>query len=89
MTIADLLEKREKGIFKDDKVLKCDLIALDAKDGKILFDTSRNKSELINGYSNGEVLSLWADCKLHRGIYGDSFVPIMKCYVSHNSWERG
>ena len=43
MTINDLLGVNPHGIFKDDTVLKGDFIALDAKDGKVLFDTSRNK----------------------------------------------
>ncbi len=88
MTISDLLSTRNRGIFKDDKALKGDLVALDGKDGKILFDTRRNKTEHIEKYLKGEVLSLWADVVLIRGIgYGDYFKPIMKCYVHHNSWE--
>lgn len=89
MTISDLLSARSRGILKDDKVLAGDLIALDGKDGKILFDTRRNKTEHIEKYLKGEVLSLWADVVLIRGSgYGDYFKPLMKCYVQHNSWER-
>lgn len=89
MKVADLLETQINGIFADDKILKCPLIALDAKDGKILFDTSKNKREYINKYLTGEIISLWADCKHMRGLsYGDYFKPVMKCYISHNSWMK-
>lgn len=89
MTIADLMEKRADGIFMDNPVLKCDLIAMDAMDGKILFDTYRNKKETIAKYSSGKVISLWADCRHIRGVgFGDYFKAVMKCYVSHDSWKE-
>ncbi|MBR6271387.1 MAG: hypothetical protein IKR26_04465 [Lachnospiraceae bacterium] len=70
-------------------MLRGDLIVLDAKDGKILFDTSRNKREWINSFANGEILSLWADAKPIRGVYGKCFKPVIKCFVCHDSWKRG
>ena len=88
MTISDLLDKKSRGIFMDDNILKCDLIALDAKDGKILFDTTKNKREYIEQFKSGEVLSLWADIiSKRRGGYNNYFSPVIKCYVSHNSWK--
>ena len=88
MIISDLLDKKVCGIFIDDAVLKCELIALDAKGGNILFDTSRNKREFISKYSSGEISSLWADVRHCKGIFGDYFKPIMKCYVIHDSWLK-
>lgn len=89
MKVSDLLEKQTRGIFMDDVILKCPLIAMDAKDGKILFDTSKNKREYISQYLNGEILSLWADCKHIKGMaYGDYFKPVMKCFILHNSWMK-
>lgn len=89
MTIADLIEIKRNTPFVGEKALKCELIALDGKTGKILFDTSRNKREQIEKYFDGEVIALWADVKLQKGIaYGDYILPVMKCYVSHNSWEK-
>ena len=90
MTISDLLYKKVRGIFSDDEVLKCELIALDAKDGKILFDTLKNKREYIEQYKTGEVIALWADIRKGRGYsWNVYFKPIMKCYVSHDSWKEG
>lgn len=89
MTISDLLDKKVRGIFTDDKVLKCELIALDAKDGKVLFDTAKNKREYIEQYKAGEVTSLWADMRKRSGAWNNYFVPVMKCYVSHDSWKEG
>ena len=89
MIISDLLDKKVKGIFTDDKVLKCELVALDAKDGRILFDTAKNKREYIEQFKTGEILSLWADLR-QRGIdsWNEYYVPIIKCYVSHDSWKE-
>ena len=90
MTISDLLDKKARGIFTDDEVLRGELIALDSMDGKILFDTYRNKAEHIQKFLRGEVVALWADVRLCRGVsFGDYFKPVMKCYVRHGSWERG
>ena len=88
MTINDLLGVNPHGIFKDVTVLKGDFIALDAKDGKLLFDTSRNKKDYIAQFLTGEISSLWSDVRKVRGIYGDYFKPVMKCYVLHNSWKE-
>lgn len=88
MTISELINAR-RGLFTDDIILKGDLIALDAKDGKILFDTRRNKREHINSFANGEISSLWADVKPIRGVYGNYFKPVIKCFVCHDSWKRG
>ena len=89
MIISDLLDNQEHGIFTNDKVLKSDLIALDAKDGRILFDTSKNKREYIEKFKTGQVLSIWADLR-HRGLGGWNgyYEPVIKCYVSHDSWKE-
>lgn len=89
MTISDLLDKKALGIFRGDEILKCGLIALDAKDGKVLFDTEKNKREYIEQYKTGEVTALWADMRKRNSAWDNYFVPVMKCYVSHNSWKEG
>lgn len=87
MTVSDLLDKKVRGIFSDDALLKGELIALDSKDGRILFDTSKNKREYINKFSKGEITCLWADVKYIKGVaFGDYFKAVMKCYVVHDSW---
>lgn len=50
MTIADLIEIKRDTPYVGDKALKCELIALDGKDGKMLFDTARNKREQIEKF---------------------------------------
>ena len=88
MTVADLLDKKVRGIFSDDVLLKGELIALDSRDGKILFDTSKNKREYISKFHNGEIDCLWADVKHIKGVaFGDYFKAVMKCYVVHDSWK--
>ena len=87
MTVSDLLDKKVRGIFSDDTLLKGELIALDSKDGRILFDTSKNKRKYINKFSNDEIVCLWADVRHVKGVtFGDYFKAVMKCYVVHNSW---
>jgi hypothetical protein len=89
MIISDLLDKQVRGIFIDDKILKGTLIALDGKDGRILFDTSKNKSEYIEQFKTGQVLDIWADLR-RRGLGGWNvyYEPVIKCYVSHDSWKE-
>lgn len=89
MTISDLLDKQVREIFTDDNVLKGALIALDAKDGRILFDTDKNKREYIEQFKTGIVLSIWADLR-HRGLgaWNVYYAPVIKCYVSHDSWKE-
>lgn len=90
MTISDLLDKKVRGMFSYDKILKCDLIALDAKDGKVLFDTAKNKREYIEKFKTGEVVALWADIqKKGDTCWNPYFRPVIKCYVSHDSWKEG
>ena len=88
MTVADLLDKKVRGIFSDDVLLKGELIALDSRDGRILFDTSKNKREYISKFCSGEIDCLWADVKHIKGVaFGDYFKAVMKCYVVHDSWK--
>lgn len=87
MKVAELLCKKPRGIFTEDVLLRGDLIALDSKSGKILFDTRKNKREYIEQYLNGEIDAIWADVVQVKSFgYGDYFKPIMKCFVIHNSW---
>ncbi len=87
MKISDLLVEIEEQFGFKEKPLKCDLIALDGKTGKILFDTSRNKKEYVEKYHDSEISCLWADVRLVRGCgFMDYFRPVMKCYVKHDSW---
>ena len=86
MKVKDLIEKADT--LNDDVILKSALIALDAHNGRILFDTTKNKKIYIRKYLNGEILALWSDVRYCKGIgYGDYFKPVTKCYVKHNSWE--
>lgn len=89
MTISDLLDKKTRGIFTDNEILKCGLIALDAKNGKILFDTEKNKREYIEKFKTGEVTALWADIRKRGSVWNDYFETVLKCYVSHDSWKWG
>lgn len=90
MTIRELMygDDLRKVLFGGGNLLKCELIALDAKDGKILFDTMHNNDDIfIEKYLNGNVSSIWADVRRIDGAFGDCFKPVMKCYVTHDSWK--
>lgn len=90
MTVAELLSIKARGIFVDDGqvIFHGDLIALDGMTGRILFDTHRSKKETIKKYSSGEVIALWADIKSIENPFGDYIMPVMKCYVAHDSWKK-
>lgn len=89
MIISDLVDTKVRGALFDHELLKCGLVAHDAKDGKILFDTAKNKREYIEQYKTGEVVALWADTQRRANPYGSYYVPVIKCYVSHDSWKGG
>lgn len=89
MKLAELMDKNPRSIFANEIIFKGDMVALDGKNGKKLFDTRVNKREYVNKFMNAEVISLWADVRLIKGIgFGDYFRPVMKCYLSHDSWKE-
>lgn len=89
MIVGDLIKKRKDGLYLD-KILKCDLIAIDRKSGHILFDTSKNKLEFIEKYYNAEIDCLWADTKqCHNNIWGDYVIPVVKCYIKKEVQNAG
>ena len=85
ITVRELLTGHERlGHF-----VKGRLIALDAANGKILFDTRQHKSDYIAKFNNGIVLCIFADAKKRNGHgFGDFFEPVISCYVSNESWLR-
>ena len=44
MKVRDLLEAQKDNVWGTNTICKSRVIALDAKDGKILFDTYKNKA---------------------------------------------
>lgn len=64
------------------------LIAYNGMDGKILFDTSKNKKEYVDKYNKGEVLAIWADMKQCDNVFGGYYKPVIKCYVTNESWKE-
>lgn len=89
MLVADLIGKMNYYGFTD-KVAKSRVIALDAKDSKILFDTGKNKQEYIDKFMSGRIIHLLSDV-VHLG-NSETIVhidPVIKIYVSHDSWKRG
>lgn len=88
MKVSDLVDAKVRGAFYDHELLKCNLVAHDAKNGKLLFDTAKNKREYIEKFKTGEVVALWADTQRRGNEYGSYYVPVIKCYVSHDSWKE-
>ena len=87
MRVKDLIDKQ--GLF-NDPLIKSNLIAQDGKDGKVLFDTRRNKQEVIDRYREGEIIALWADFARSDAVggYGATAYPIIRIYVHHDSWKE-
>lgn len=91
MILSEIMDKQPGKYFEEDPILECELIAYDGKDGKILFDTSKNKKDYIEKYKSGKIISLWADAKIVKGygFCGVLYKPVIKCYISHDSWKKG
>lgn len=66
---------------------RCNIIAYNGRDGKILFDTSKNKKEYVDKYNKGEVLCIWADMKQFDNVFGGYYKPVIKCYITNESWK--
>ena len=88
MTLKDLIEVEEHA-WQNDAILKGEIIALDGRDGKVLFDSRRNKKEHIQKYLDGKIISLWADARRVDIPFGAHFIPVIKVYLSHGSWKDG
>lgn len=87
MKVADLLAEPKESW--NPKLCHGRVIALDAKDGRVLFDTERNKRNHIERFFNGEVTTLWGDVIVKEAEFTSRVCPVLKCYVTHGSWEGG
>lgn len=84
MKVADLLKKADPVLSSE--ICSERLVAYDAMNGKILFDTKRNTKAHIEKFFNGTVVSLWPDALSNKR--GESCIRlVLKCYVTHGSWE--
>lgn len=89
MKVKDILAPRPEGIFIDDKIMKSDVVGIDAMTGHILFDTRKNKEEYVAQYMNGEISSMWASFRCNDGLgYSEYITPIVKCFIHHDSWKE-
>jgi hypothetical protein len=88
MKISDLIVGKTNELFDFNTLLEGRLIALDAYDGKILFDTRNNGKDYISRFLDGEIIKIWSDVKLMKSTFGDYVVPVTKVYISHRSWLK-
>lgn len=94
MKLSDLMKPQvNKYGHEDSPILQSRrVIALDGGNGKILFDTYKNKSAYIDKYMSAEVISIWASNKVYGsdgGYIGTCFQPCTMLYLSHDSWQKG
>ena len=82
MTVRDMLE--ERGTF-GLAFCKGRLIAYDGKDGKKIFDTRKNKRELVEKYYNARVDCIWSEIVTEDSTFGNRAEPVTKCYLVHNT----
>ena len=66
------------------------VIALDGKNGKVLFDTSKNQKKDIVQFMRGEVFGFWTDIKTtqHNGFASASAEAVLMMDVLHDSWKE-
>ncbi len=87
MKVADLLAEPKESW--ELKLCYGRVIALDAMNGKVLFDTWKNKRKHIEKFFDGEVTALWGDVVVKETEFTSQICPVLKCYVTHGSWEGG
>ena len=92
LTVSDLIEERpdDSGYLLTCCLYHNRLIALDAGNGKILFDTAKNKKEFIEKYYPGNISAMWVEMREWNGHspgYGPQvYQPVLMAFVDHNSW---
>ena len=87
MRVGELLDRKQNEYSTYSDLVVSRVIALDAKDGKVLFDTSRNKKEFVEKFYRGVVIHIWADVSVTNTCSYDPYIrPVIKIYVSHRSW---
>jgi hypothetical protein len=87
MTVADLLATRKEPW--EHKLCEGRVIALDAMNGKVIFDTWKNTRKHIEKFFDGEVSALWGDVVVKEAEFTSRVCPVLKCYVTHDSWKGG
>lgn len=61
------------------------IIAINAYNGKVLFDSRKNNKKYVEKYYNGIVLHIWAD--IGSTSYDKTcYSGVIKCYVRNKSW---
>lgn len=95
ITVADLIERRERpgDAFQSGSVLYYNrLICKGGKNGRILFDTAKNKPEFIQQFYPAIISAIWVEIWEHGGKsvgFGpQTYEAVMLCYVEHESWKR-
>ena len=90
--VSDLIEEKpeDSGYFLTCCLYHNRLIALDGGNGKILFDTAKNKKDFIEKYYPGNISAMWVEMREWNGHspgYGPQlYQPVLMVFVDHNSW---
>lgn len=92
MILKDLMGKREKeSKFLSETILQGRVIAMDGCDGKVLFDTKKNKPNYIKKFMSAEVTTIWSSTKemfADSEFSGAVYQPCTMIYLAHNSWKE-
>ena len=84
LTVADLLEDR-RDISSRSTMFHGRMIAKDAGDGKIVFDTRRHKQEYISRFYGDTVCSMWVEMReiWKPAGFMASYEAVLCCYIHH------
>lgn len=95
ITVGDLIERRIRPgtTFGSGDVLYYNrLICMGGKNGKILFDTSKNKTDFIRQYYPGIISAMWVEIRewngKSAGFGPQTYEAVLLCYVEHESWKK-
>lgn len=71
------------------KLAKTDIIAYDAMTGHKLFNTRNNNKNYVQKFTKGELCAIWSDMANIGDTWSNRYIPIIKCYIFHDSWKEG
>lgn len=84
LTVGDLLEER-KDYYSKSTMFNGRVIARNAFDGRIRFDTRNNKREFVATFFDYSVRAMWVEMRevLKPNGYICTYEPVLCCYISH------
>ncbi|MBR2226802.1 MAG: hypothetical protein IJ893_02915 [Bacteroidales bacterium] len=84
LTVGDLLEDR-RDVYSRSTMYHGRMIAKDARSGKILFDTRKNKRPFVEEFFEDTICAMWVEMReiWKPAGFSANYEAVLCCYVHH------